>query len=87
MIFGPSNRLLRRELAQTQVRLRAAQRDAELLRAELETRTNRKKLSREDAERIRLAYDSDGYTQKELADLYGVNPATISRIIRRKYYA
>ncbi|MFF7588592.1 helix-turn-helix domain-containing protein [Kitasatospora purpeofusca] len=87
MIFRSSNRLLRQELAQAKVRLRAAQRDAELLRAELETRTNRKKLSREDAERIRLAYDSDGYTQKELADLYGVNPATISRIIRRKYYA
>ncbi|ALA48149.1 HTH DNA binding protein [Mycobacterium phage Phlei] len=48
-------------------------------------RPNRPKLSWQDAQDIRNAYNA-GEKQKDLAAKYGVNSATISRIIRGVYY-
>ncbi|ASZ75389.1 hypothetical protein PBI_JOSHKAYV_49 [Mycobacterium phage JoshKayV] len=49
------------------------------------SRPNRKKLTKEQANDIRDAYFG-GAKQNWLARQYGVNPATISRIVRREYH-
>ncbi|QXO13325.1 helix-turn-helix DNA binding domain protein [Mycobacterium phage Trooper] len=49
------------------------------------SRPNRKKLSEADAKDIRNAYYG-GAKQKDLARNYGVNPATISRLVRGIYH-
>jgi len=55
---------------------------------ELEEKTdNRKKLRPFEVRQIRALWDTRMVTQKELADQYGVNPATISRIVNGVYYA
>jgi len=48
-------------------------------------RSNRPKLSKADANDIRAAYHG-GAKQKDLAEKYRVNPATISRIVQGVYY-
>jgi hypothetical protein len=48
-------------------------------------RPNRSKLSEQDAKDIRQAR-AGGAKQADLARNYGVNPATISRIVNRVYY-
>ncbi|AHG23829.1 HTH DNA binding protein [Mycobacterium phage EagleEye] len=48
-------------------------------------RPNRPKLSERDAKDIRQAYQG-GMKQAELARNYGVNPATISRLVRGIYH-
>lgn len=50
-----------------------------------EQRANRPKLSDLDVQDIRAAYRG-GMAQYQLADNYGVNPATISRIVRGLYH-
>ena len=51
--------------------------------AELEEKQNdnRRKLSKHEVQDIRAAYQG-GMSQSDLADAYGVNPATISRTVR-----
>ncbi|QFG12546.1 helix-turn-helix DNA-binding domain protein [Mycobacterium phage Toaka] len=49
------------------------------------TRPNRPKLSEQDAKDIRAAR-AGGAKQADLARNYGVNPATISRIVNRVYH-
>ena len=49
------------------------------------TPNNRKKLTHKEVRTIREMY-RDGYTQRELAVIYDVNPATVSRIIRKVYH-
>ncbi|WXX09755.1 helix-turn-helix DNA binding domain protein [Mycobacterium phage MS619] len=49
------------------------------------SRPNRKKLTAADAKDIRNAYYG-GAKQKDLARNYGVNPATISRLVRGIYH-
>ncbi|QBJ01132.1 helix-turn-helix DNA-binding domain protein [Mycobacterium phage Arissanae] len=49
------------------------------------TRPNRPKLSMQDAKDIRAAR-AGGAKQADLARNYGVNPATISRIVNRVYH-
>ncbi|QBP30527.1 helix-turn-helix DNA-binding domain protein [Mycobacterium phage Charm] len=49
------------------------------------TRPNRPKLSAQDAKDIRAAR-AGGAKQADLARNYGVNPATISRIVNRVYH-
>ena len=46
---------------------------------------NRRKLSSREVKDIREAY-RNGMPQHELADAYGVNPATISRTVRGIYH-
>lgn len=55
--------------------------------SELEARSldNRPKLSDQDVKDIRSAYRS-GMTQSDLAESYGLNPATISRTVRGIYH-
>ncbi|AXH48818.1 helix-turn-helix DNA-binding domain protein [Mycobacterium phage Steamy] len=48
-------------------------------------RPNRPKLSEQDAKDIRAAYRG-GMKQADLARNYGVNPATISRLVRYIYH-
>lgn len=48
-------------------------------------RPNRKKLTEREVEDIRQAYRG-GMKQKDLARNYGVNPATISRLVRGLYH-
>lgn len=48
-------------------------------------RPNRKKLTEQEARDIRKAFRG-GMKQKDLASNYGVNPATISRIVRGIYH-
>lgn len=54
---------------------------------DLEARTlnNRRKLSSGEVKDIRSAYQG-GMIQADLANSYGVNPATISRIVRGLYH-
>lgn len=47
--------------------------------------SNRKKLSDIDVRSIRLAC-RQGSSQAEVAELFGINPATVSRIVRGIYY-
>ena len=49
------------------------------------SRPNRKKLSAQDVKDIRQAFQG-GMSQSDLAKNYGVNPATISRTVRRIYH-
>lgn len=55
--------------------------------AELEAKPldNRRKLTDREVLDIRAAYRA-GMRQKDLADNYGVNPATVSRIVRGFYH-
>lgn len=55
--------------------------------AELESKPhdNRRKLTDREVKDIRAAYRG-GMRQKDLADNYGLNPATISRIVRGFYH-
>lgn len=48
-------------------------------------RPNRKKLDKREVKDIREAFRG-GMKQKDLAENYGVNPATISRIVRGVYH-
>jgi len=47
---------------------------------------NRKKLDLRDAQRIRRLYETRDLTQQDLAEMFDVNDATISRIVRQEYY-
>lgn len=47
---------------------------------------NTKKLSPDDVRRIRRD-SAAGLSNRELADTYDVNPATVSRIVRGQYHA
>lgn len=47
---------------------------------------NTKKLDLRDAQRIRRLYETRDLTQQDLAEMFDVNDATISRIVRNKYY-
>lgn len=47
---------------------------------------NRKKLAFDDVRRIRTEYRTGRFSQRELADWYNVNPATVSRIVRGQYH-
>lgn len=47
---------------------------------------NQKKLSPREAERIREKYRTGKFTQAQLADMFDVNDATVSRIVRGIYY-
>ena len=49
-------------------------------------RNNQKKLSPREAERIREKYRTGKFTQAQLADMFDVNNATVSRIVRGIYY-
>lgn len=49
-------------------------------------RANRKKLTETQVYEIRVKHRWNGAKQKELAAQYGVNPATISRIVRGQYH-
>lgn len=54
---------------------------------ELRRKTNnRKKLAPSDVRRIRSLYADSGWTQRELAEAFDVNPATVSRIVRGIYH-
>ena len=46
---------------------------------------NRKKLTNREVADIRENHRL-GFTQRDLADIYDVNPATISRIVRKVYH-
>lgn len=46
---------------------------------------NRKKLSKRDVTILRDMYSS-GYSQTAVADVFDVNPATVSRIVRNEYH-
>lgn len=47
---------------------------------------NRKKLSDREVKEIRNLARVSHMTQREIADVYDVNPATVSRIVRGIYY-
>lgn len=47
---------------------------------------NTKKLSHRDVTRMRAMYREGDYTQSELADIFDVNPATVSRTVRGIYH-
>lgn len=52
---------------------------------EMQTRTNVKKLDARDAAHIRDLKRA-GYSQKEIAESFDLNPATVSRIVRGLYH-
>lgn len=47
---------------------------------------NRKKLTAVEVAEIRRMYRNTGFSQREIADIYDVNPATISRTVRGIYH-
>lgn len=49
--------------------------------------SNSKKLTPADVRRMRAEYRTTSLNQKALADIYEVNPATVSRIVRGVYHA
>ena len=48
---------------------------------------NSKKLSAGEVNLMRRMWNDGGRTQRELADIFAVNRATVSRIVRGEYYA
>lgn len=49
-------------------------------------RSNRKKLSPREVSGIRSLWTRSGMSQRQIADVYDVNPATVSRIVRNIYW-
>jgi Trp operon repressor len=49
-------------------------------------RSNAKVLSPDEVARIRRWHAAGGVSQREIADAYDINPATVSRIVRRQYH-
>lgn len=47
--------------------------------------TNRPKLNKREVTAIR-ALSRNGETNREIADIYGINPTTVSRIVRHQYH-
>ena len=47
---------------------------------------NRKKLSRQEVRALRRDWDTGYFTQAEIAADYGINRATVSRIVRGIYH-
>jgi DNA-binding XRE family transcriptional regulator len=70
-------------LGEIEVYVESLEDEIKLLRAKTD---NRKKLDHRDAQRIRRLYNTRDVTQQDLAEMFDVNDATISRIIRGKYY-
>lgn len=48
--------------------------------------SNAKKLTRSEVLQMRREYRNGLMTQRDLADTYGINPATVSRIVRGIYH-
>lgn len=59
--------------------------DAALAGVAREPRSNAKKLTGDEVSRIRQWHRAGG-KQREIADAYDVNPATVSRIVRGQYH-
>ena len=84
---------LRDERSNDDINYSIAQKTIDLLRAEVsELRekakpNNRPKLTMADANKIRWWVQSHGASQKWVAQLFEVNPATVSRIVRGQYHA
>lgn len=70
------------ELHVTKTRAALLEEENEGLRAKTD---NRKKLSPRDVFQIRKLH-GNGMSQREIADHYVVNPATVSRVVRGVYY-
>ncbi|WP_280350427.1 helix-turn-helix domain-containing protein [Nocardia abscessus] len=49
-------------------------------------RDNRKKLTDREVAEIRRLYRTTGYSQREIAGIYDINPATVSRTVRGIYH-
>jgi ribosome-binding protein aMBF1 (putative translation factor) len=47
---------------------------------------NSRRLDERDAQRIRTMYGSGKWKQADLADVFNVNPGTISRIVNNHYW-
>lgn len=71
------------KLAQMIGTLESRLREAEA--PKVDKRANAKKLTRQEVSMIRRM-NRDGLSQREIADIYEVNPATISRIVRGIYF-
>jgi DNA-binding MarR family transcriptional regulator len=56
------------------------------LEAYKDERNNRKKLSVREVKEIRNLSRASDMTQSEIADVFAVNPATVSRILRGIYH-
>jgi DNA-binding MarR family transcriptional regulator len=52
----------------------------------LQEPTNQKKLTDREVKEIRNLARTSDLTQREIADCYAVNPATVSRIVRSVYH-
>ena len=59
--------------------------EARVAQLESQVPDNRPKLTREDVSKIHELKRA-GYKQSEIAEIFDVNPATISRIVRGIYY-
>jgi DNA-binding MarR family transcriptional regulator len=49
-------------------------------------RSNRKKLTLREVQNIRELNQRTGWTQKQIAEAFDINPATVSRIVRKIYW-
>ncbi|MGV9364483.1 helix-turn-helix domain-containing protein [Amycolatopsis sp. NPDC003731] len=76
------------EVIQAAARLRfaAGELTDALAAIEREPRSNAKKLTEDEVFRIRQWYGHGGVSQREIADAYDVNRATVSRIVRGIYH-
>jgi DNA-binding MarR family transcriptional regulator len=64
-------------------------RERDELKQRLETvdgPTNQKKLTTREVTQIRDLWRSTANTQRDIAEIYDVNPSTVSRIIRGQYW-
>jgi DNA-binding NarL/FixJ family response regulator len=59
--------------------------EARVKQLESQVPDNRPKLTREDVSKIHELKRA-GYKQSEIAEIFDVNPATVSRIVRGLYY-
>ncbi|GAB3912594.1 helix-turn-helix domain-containing protein [Kibdelosporangium lantanae] len=56
------------------------------LTAQKSTPDNRPKLTEDQVAHIRELATQPGWTQAAIAGLFGINPATVSRIVRHQYH-
>lgn len=68
--------------AYTLAEVRSLQKEIRELRSKLD---NRKKLTPVEVAHIRELH-RNGYSQREIAEIFDINPATVSRTVRRIYH-
>ncbi|MDV6975283.1 helix-turn-helix domain-containing protein [Mycobacterium intracellulare] len=86
MSLTPTFRALVDELTEVFQENRRLREENERLKASFKVPTNKKKLTNREVAEIRRLARTTGMSQREVAEIYDVNPATVCRILKGVYH-